>query len=97
MYCINCKYWKRNNGEWLNQKDKKYGICIHEKVMDFNPDEFEDVNDKLVYDSDGDYVVFRTGENFGCVHFLKIFSPVDISAAMVNSIDVIKYIKDRED
>lgn len=67
MHCKDCKHWKRCEGFMYNEK---YGDCSHYKFVyeEENPNE----NDNLVYwDYESYSAGFRTGEDFGCIHFEK--------------------------
>lgn len=63
--CKNCKFWKRFTEKILEHE----GECSNEHFVDISQSE-DCPNDGLGYgDSEGYEARFRTGENFGCIHF----------------------------
>jgi hypothetical protein len=65
MHCKNCKYWER---ETDSGKEEYYGGCSNEKLVDTNI-AYIPVDGLGTHDYEGYMSGFRTGENFGCIHF----------------------------
>jgi len=71
--CKNCKYFKRNDGNYYSSK---YGECECDKFIygdSFDSKENKDSKqDELFYiDYEWYKAYVEVGENFGCIHFKK--------------------------
>lgn len=68
--CKNCKFWERESHEEF-EKPKCYGQCSNPAFV-YGPDSNNYPKNGLTYwDSEAYAAGFRTGEDFGCIHFLE--------------------------
>jgi hypothetical protein len=63
--CKNCVYWDSEN------KRRYHSSCDCPKFVPGYHVEDEELTDDSVHVEDDEGWAFRTGENFGCVHFKK--------------------------
>lgn len=62
--CKNCSEWNREDAT-------SYGSCESPKIV-YQEAEENSKKDELIYwDHESYSAGFKTGENFGCVHFVK--------------------------
>lgn len=67
--CKNCVDWERVIGNILIHN---FGICSCSKFIDMSKELIyhNNIPDNICFaDMDGKIIYFRTGENFGCIHF----------------------------
>ena len=69
--CVDCKYWSRTN-LCFGKGFLDTGWCQSEKIYGFDEDSHKEMKD----DEAGMLVKywncnFKTGKDFGCIHFMK--------------------------
>jgi len=65
MNCKDCKYWRRNSGDFNGEVFM--GSCSSDKLVH---DPHKPEKDQLTYADYEEYSAFlETGEDFGCIHF----------------------------
>lgn len=63
--CKNCSCWvRRGNSD-------AYGKCKSEKFLYQETDEDSKKDELIYWDYESYSAGFKTGENFGCIHFVK--------------------------
>jgi|GEM_PF-2943359 len=73
--CKKCKHWERNKKHYEHQTvNFNYGNCDSPKFKydgGYAEEQESEKDNLFYYDSEGFSACFSTGEDFGCIHFVK--------------------------